>query len=95
MKEINLNDKIECELTDDGFATLFKYYYELKIYNNQFTRIPKYDPKKEVLNTIDICHKDGDKFKFHLWEFMKIFGDSLHMGVNNVPTKDNKIYVKG
>lgn len=81
MIQVNLNQKIEVDLTPYGEEILTKHYEKLA----------KKNDKIDARTAIASHHKFADKYDFALWEFMSIFGDTMYNGNNKVVAEDNEI----
>ena len=74
MIELNLNTMIIADLTEVGEKILRKYYEKLAKKNT------KIDVDVHVEHHLEFANK----YKFSLWEFAAIFGDSMYNGGPNV-----------
>lgn len=81
-RPVNLNEHIKVKLTPEG-EKIYKVYYHGKDYASLPTELlPGLTPDK-----------DG-YVEFQLWDFMLIFGQHFHMGVNAPCNPDCFIEVK-
>lgn len=69
---INLNDTVYVKLTEKGRQVYYNYIKEI---NNYYQRdvIKNYEPSYE-----------GEYAYFQLWDFMRIFGQYMYAGCDNV-----------
>jgi len=75
--EINVNRQILVSLTDHGEDVLRKHYEAFM--------------SKPAAQAILVLNRKEAKYKFTLWEFMKIFGKEYYMGTYKIPTVNNVI----
>lgn len=75
--EINVNDMVSVDLTQKGYEVLLEYY-------------KKYSPPgSDNTQYIEMYVKQPDgQYKFHLWNLMQIFGEKMHMGGEQMFTKN-------
>jgi len=83
MVELNLNAQIIADLTDFGETILRKYY----------EKIQKKNPKIDAEAAIGSHFQFANKYKFTLWEFAAIFGDSMYNGGLNI-VENNDIAIE-
>lgn len=77
--ELNLNLNTQVEVTLTAFGAEWFNKFTKKYYSRGI-----YEPKQYL---------EDEVMRISLWGLMQAFGDSIHMGMLEVPFKDNNIKV--
>lgn len=76
--QFNMNENVEVTLTKFGAKVINDDRAEIR------KLVPEYAPK---------AYSEGDVLKDQLWSVMQTFGPHIHMGMVEVPFKDNIITI--
>jgi hypothetical protein len=76
----NLNDDIVVELTDEGEQRLWSHAASFHDEGKSFKSDAEKDAAIWRTSTSIGVPVDGGRRKFHLYEFMHVFGQVIHMG---------------
>lgn len=90
--KININENCRVSLTDLGRKILLEHW-QLILEGEKRIRISS---EQEAIKSADICNPGWRKgeVRFQIWEFTRIFGPHLRMGMGNVMFERNEVILE-